>query len=50
MEEIGAKFIVTGEGRGQRPKSQMLKAMRMIDEASGCNGIRCTAVIRKIIG
>jgi tRNA U34 2-thiouridine synthase MnmA/TrmU len=38
MTEIGAKFIVTGEVLGQRPKSQMLKAMRIIDEASGCAG------------
>ena len=39
----------TGEGRGQRPKLQMLKAMRIIDEASGCNGIVVRPLSAKLL-
>ena len=38
MEEEGAAGIVTGEVLDQRPKSQNLKAIRIIEEESGLTG------------
>ena len=38
LEEIGADFIFTGEVLGQRPMSQHLRAMRIIDHESGLDG------------
>jgi len=38
MEEIGASFIVTGEVLGERPMSQRLDAMRIIEKESGLCG------------
>ena len=35
MEDVGAKFVVTGEVLGQRPKSQNLKALAAAAEESG---------------
>jgi tRNA-specific 2-thiouridylase len=35
MEEIGAEFIVTGEVLGQRPKSQNITAMKIVEKESG---------------
>ncbi|MFH1929802.1 MAG: hypothetical protein ABIK79_16790 [Chloroflexota bacterium] len=35
MEETGADFVFTGEVLGQRPMSQHLRAMRVIDRESG---------------
>ncbi len=39
MEEIGAKFLVTGEVVGQRPMSQRSDALRIIEKQSGCAGL-----------
>ncbi len=39
MEEIGAKFLVTGEVVGQRPMSQRVDALRVIEKHSGCAGL-----------
>ena len=39
MEEIGASFLVTGEVVGQRPMSQRMDALRVIEKHSGCAGI-----------
>ena len=39
MEEIGASFLVTGEVVGQRPMSQRVDALRVIEKHSGCAGI-----------
>jgi tRNA U34 2-thiouridine synthase MnmA/TrmU len=39
MEEIGASFLVTGEVVGQRPMSQRVDALRIIEKRSGCAGI-----------
>ena len=36
MKKIGAKFIVSGEVLGQRPMSQMRKALELIERESGC--------------
>ncbi|GAF79908.1 unnamed protein product, partial [marine sediment metagenome] len=38
LEEIGADFVFTGEVLGQRPMSQHLRAMRIIDRESGLDG------------
>ena len=37
-EEIGAAFIFTGDVLGERPMSQHLKAMKIIEEESGLKG------------
>ncbi|MCK5698425.1 MAG: hypothetical protein KAH93_01120, partial [Candidatus Aenigmarchaeota archaeon] len=37
-EQIGAKFIITGEVVGQRPMSQRTHAMKLIEDASGLKG------------
>jgi tRNA-specific 2-thiouridylase len=39
MQEIGAKFLVTGEVLGQRPMSQKREAMRLIEKESGLEGL-----------
>jgi tRNA U34 2-thiouridine synthase MnmA/TrmU len=38
MEEIGASFVFTGEVLGERPMSQRLRAMRLIETESGLEG------------
>lgn len=39
MEEVGAFFLVTGEVVGQRPMSQRLEALRLIERQSGTQDI-----------
>ncbi|MEJ5172496.1 MAG: hypothetical protein WHT47_02150 [Hydrogenothermaceae bacterium] len=39
MEEIGAQFVITGEVLGQRPMSQHLQAMKIIERDSGLEGL-----------
>jgi tRNA U34 2-thiouridine synthase MnmA/TrmU len=39
MEEIGARFLVTGEVVGQRPMSQRADALRVIEKHSRCAGL-----------
>ncbi len=39
MKTIGASFIVTGEVLGQRPKSQMLGSLRIIERDCGLEGL-----------
>ena len=39
MQEIGAKFIVTGEVLGQRPMSQHKQALKVIEKESGLEGL-----------
>ena len=39
MEEIGAKFIFTGEVLGQRPMSQHKKALHLIEKESGLENL-----------
>ncbi|MCX7760553.1 MAG: hypothetical protein N2Z81_05135 [Hydrogenothermaceae bacterium] len=39
MEEIGAQFVITGEVLGQRPMSQHLQAMKIIERDSGLEGV-----------
>jgi tRNA-uridine 2-sulfurtransferase len=38
MQEIGASFVFTGEVLGQRPMSQHLRAMQLIDAETGLEG------------
>jgi len=38
MKEIGADFIITGEVLGQRPKSQMLHALKTIEKTAELEG------------
>jgi tRNA U34 2-thiouridine synthase MnmA/TrmU len=39
LTEIGASFIISGEVVGQRPMSQRLDAMRVVERDSGCEGL-----------
>ena len=39
MEEIGARFIFTGEVLGQRPMSQHRRAMNLIEKEAGLQGL-----------
>ncbi|RLD14154.1 MAG: hypothetical protein DRI22_03510 [Caldiserica bacterium] len=39
MESIGAKFLITGEVLGQRPKSQHLKALKIIEKEAEVEGL-----------
>lgn len=39
MEQVGASFLVTGEVLGQRPMSQRVDALRIIETRSGCHGL-----------
>lgn len=39
MQELGARFIVTGEVLGQRPMSQMPKKLALIERESGLDGL-----------
>ncbi len=39
MEEEGASFVVTGEVIGQRPMSQRRETIRLIEKASGLDGL-----------
>jgi tRNA-uridine 2-sulfurtransferase len=38
MEEVGASFIATGEVIGQRPKSQRLECLHLIERRTGLEG------------
>lgn len=38
LEEIGAEFVVTGEVLGERPMSQHLQALHLIERESGLEG------------
>ncbi len=38
MEQVGAKFMITGEVLGQRPMSQMKQSMHLIEMRSGAEG------------
>jgi tRNA U34 2-thiouridine synthase MnmA/TrmU len=39
MEELGARFLFSGEVLGQRPMSQNLKALRSVEKLSGYQGL-----------
>jgi len=46
MEELGADFIITGEVLDQRPMSQRLKTMMLIEKEAGVEGL----VVRPLSG
>jgi len=39
MPEVGASFVITGEVLGQRPMSQKLKTMQLIEKEAGLEGL-----------
>ncbi|MBI5838030.1 MAG: thiamine biosynthesis protein [Candidatus Eisenbacteria bacterium] len=39
MDEIGAKFVFTGEVLGQRPMTQHLRALQLIEREAGLEGL-----------
>ncbi|MFA5388706.1 MAG: 7-cyano-7-deazaguanine synthase [Candidatus Omnitrophota bacterium] len=49
MDEIGASFIVTGEVLGERPLSQRLDALKLIDRESGLEGLILRPLSAKLL-
>jgi tRNA U34 2-thiouridine synthase MnmA/TrmU len=49
MEEIGAKFIVTGEVLDERPMSQRRQAMEIIERESGLEGLIVRPLSAKLL-
>ncbi len=49
MQEIGADFLFTGEVLGQRPMSQHLRAMRLIDAEAGIEGFVLRPLSAKLL-
>ncbi|MEW6680920.1 MAG: tRNA 4-thiouridine(8) synthase ThiI, partial [bacterium] len=49
MEEIGAKFIITGEVLGERPMSQKKDTMMLIERESGLSGIVLRPLSAKLL-
>jgi tRNA U34 2-thiouridine synthase MnmA/TrmU len=49
MEEIGAKFIFTGEVLGQRPMSQYKKAMKIIERESNLENLVVRPLSAKLL-
>jgi tRNA U34 2-thiouridine synthase MnmA/TrmU len=49
MEKTGADFIVTGEVLGQRPMSQHLRAMKIIEQESGLEGLIVRPLCAKLL-
>ena len=47
--ELGAKFIVTGEVVGQRPMTQRLPTMRMIEKKAGVEGLVLRPLSAKLL-
>ncbi|MDF1525809.1 MAG: thiamine biosynthesis protein [bacterium] len=49
MEELGAHFLFSGEVLGQRPMSQNLKALKLVEEASGYQGLILRPLSAKLL-
>lgn len=49
MEEIGARFIFTGEVLGQRPMSQHRRAMNLIEKEAGLQGLILRPLSAKLL-
>ncbi len=49
MQSRGADFLVTGEVQGQRPKSQLRRALDTIESASGIKGLLFRPLSAKIL-
>ena len=50
MKESGASFLVTGEVLGERPMSQRMDALHMIEKAAGVRGILLRPLTAKNLG
>jgi len=50
MQQEGAAFVITGEVLGQRPMSQKLKTMRLIEDQSGLTGLVLRPLSAKVLG
>lgn len=49
MEEIGAAFVFTGEVLGQRPNSQMRRALKIVERESGLEGLLLRPLSAKLL-
>lgn len=49
MEEIGAQFLFTGEVLGQRPMSQRMDTLRIIERDSGLEGLLLRPLSAKLL-
>lgn len=49
MEETGSSFVFTGEVLGERPMSQRLDAMRLIEKKSGLSGMIVRPLCAKLL-
>lgn len=49
MEELGASFLITGEVLGERPMSQRLDAMMLIEKESGLEGLILRPLSAKLL-
>lgn len=49
MEEIGARFLFTGEVLGQRPMSQRMDTLRIIERDSGLEGLLLRPLSAKLL-
>jgi len=50
MEKEGASFVITGEVLGQRPMSQKLNTMKLIEREAGLNGLVLRPLSSAILG
>lgn len=49
MQELGASFVITGEVLGQRPKSQTLMALKLIERQSTLEGLVLRPLSAKLL-
>ena len=49
MKELGAHFLFSGEILGQRPMSQNIKALKLVEEASGYQGLILRPLSAKLL-
>ncbi len=49
MEKEGASFVITGEVLGQRPMSQKLNTMKLIEKEAGLNGLVLRPLSAKVL-
>ncbi len=49
MQEEGASFVITGEVLGQRPMSQKLNTMRLIEKEAGLEGLVLRPLSAKVL-
>jgi len=49
LEEEGADFVCTGEVLGQRPMSQSMEGLRLVDKESGCPGMVVRPLSAKLL-